>query len=205
MSIKLYDDALTKKIQDWITDPSLHVLPPDETLRLQAKLSNENDKPITLPMICLSREPALQLNIPGKKELTNRGLMISKGQSSGTQLNAISMRLDYRLDIYTRYFAEADEYVRNFIFNFINDPTLHLIIPYKELNMKYSVAVYLNSTIEDTSASTQYRLQVGQFTRFTLHLFMDDAKLWSVPTKDAVKVVLPKCGEDVIDENNKEI
>ena len=205
MSIKLYDDALTKKIQDWITDPSLHVLPPDETLRLQAKLSNEKDKPITLPMICLSRESTVQLNIPGKKPLTSRGLVISQGESSGTQLNAISMRLDYRLDIYTRYFAEADEYVRNFVFNFINDPTLHLIIPYNGIDKEYNVAVYLNPTIEDTSASTQYRLQVGQFTRFTLHLFIDDAKLWSVPTKDAVKVVLPKCGEDVLDENNKEI
>jgi hypothetical protein len=40
MSIKLYDDALTKKIKNWVNDDRLKITGPDETRRLFQHLAD---------------------------------------------------------------------------------------------------------------------------------------------------------------------
>lgn len=100
-------------------------------------------------------------------------------------LSNIPIGLNYQIDIYTRYFAEADEYMRNFVFNIINYPTLNIEIPYNNINYTHTSNIRLLSEIEDNSDIPE-RLIAGQFTRFTISITVDDAYLWSVPVRDTL-------------------
>ena len=102
-------------------------------------------------------------------------------------LNAIPIKLTYQLDIYTKYFAEADEYARNFIFNFINYPKLSIEIPYNNAKVTHDSTVLVESTVSDSSDIPE-RLIAGQFSRMTIRLTIDDAWLFSVPFMDNWKV-----------------
>ena len=95
--------------------------------------------------------------------------------------------INYQIDIYTRYFAEADEYVRNFIFNIINYPTLNVSIPYNGIDYIHTSNIRMSGTVSDNSDISE-RLIEGQFTRFTISLVVDDAYLWSVPMRSNLKV-----------------
>lgn len=102
-------------------------------------------------------------------------------------LNAVPIKITYQLDIYTKYFAEADEYARNFIFNFINYPKLSIEIPYNNAKVLHDSTVLVESTISDSSDIPE-RLIAGQFSRMTIRLSIDDAYLFSVPFMDNWKV-----------------
>jgi len=99
------------------------------------------------------------------------------------QLNAIPISIDYRLDVYTRYLAEADEYIRNIIFNMVNYPKLTVIIPYRDANYTHNSNVRINPDVQDNSNIPE-RLIAGQFTVLSLSLFIDDAYLWDVRVRD---------------------
>jgi hypothetical protein len=66
-------------------------------------------------------------------------------------INVIPIRIGYQLDIYTRYMAEADEYIRNFVFNFVNYPKLKVVLPYNDLNLEHLSNIWLGSTVSDNS------------------------------------------------------
>lgn len=157
----------------------------------------DNDKPLDLPLIALSRDSNIDIISTNKKPLTYDGAPIERGEDGSKILNAIPIKISYQLDIYTRYFTEADEYLRNFIFNFINYPKLYIEAPYNDSKVIHNSTVLIESPVADTS-DIQERLISGQFTRMTLKLYIDDAYLFSIPFKDNWKVELEeiktKCG-----------
>ncbi|WP_300924725.1 hypothetical protein [uncultured Clostridium sp.] len=122
-----------------------------------------------------------------KKPLTFSGAKDKVNKDKGNQLNAIPMQINYQLDIYTRYFEESDEYMRNFVFNIINYPKLEIEIPYNNSNIKHISYIRLSPDIEDNSDIPE-RLVEGQFTRRTLSLNIDDAYLFDYRTRDTVKI-----------------
>lgn len=192
MGVVLYDTAVLNKIKNWVRDPNMTITSPDETSRLFSYIADiENDKPIKLPLIALRREPEIVLLNANKVPLTHAGAVFQADAAiEGTdytnksvQLNAIPIRINYQLDIYTRYQKEADEYVRNFVFNIVNYPKLQVTIPYNDANIDHEANIRLITQITDNSAIPE-RLFPGQFTRWTLKFFIDDAYLWSVPVKD---------------------
>jgi hypothetical protein len=91
--------------------------------------------------------------------------------------------------IYTKTFIEGDEYLRNFIFNFVNHSRMAITIPYNNINFKHTANVRINSTVTDTSDIPQ-RLFPGQFTRWTIKLNVDDCYLFSVPINTTPSLVL---------------
>ena len=196
MAVRFYDEALASKIQNWISDDRIRVLKPDETTRLfEMKADEAHDNPIKLPLIALSRGNEIEILTRGKRPLSFDGLSIKayndEGEEvklqAGFKLNAIPIRLSYQLDIYTKNLAEADEYMRNFVFNFVNYPKLSITFPYNDSNIKHESVVYIDTTITDNSDIPQ-RLFPSQFTRYTIGLEMDDAYLFSVPVKDYVAI-----------------
>lgn len=200
MAIRYYDQALTEKIKGWVKDPNLNVLSPSDTARLfQMKMDQNNDKPLSLPFVALSRDSDMEVIVTQKRPLTYDGASLSATKKSTKILNAIPIKLSYQLDIYTRYFAEADEYARNFIFNFINYPGLHIELPYNDSNIVHDSTVLLESTVSDNSDIAE-RLIKSQFTRMTLKLTIDDAYLFSIPFKENWKVEL-----STVDQNTDEI
>ena len=188
MAIRYYDQALVEKIKNWIKDPNLVILSPSDSTRLfQQRADALNDKKLTLPLVALSRDSDIEIISTTKKALSYDGAHLQNSIKTSKILNAIPIKLTYQLDIYTKYFAEADEYARNFIFNFINYPKLSIEIPYNNAKVVHDSTVLVESTISDSSDIPE-RLISGQFTRFTIRLTVDDAWLFSVPFMDNWKI-----------------
>ena len=183
MAIRLYDEAIYEKIKKWVKDPNMRVLSPNESSRLfQLRADQTDDKPITLPMIAISRGSNIDIATT-KRALTEDGQHIYASEDRSLVLNAIPMELSYQLDIYCKYFNEADEYLRNFLFNLINYPKISIEIPYNNTKIIHNSTIRVESPVADTSDIPE-RLISGQFTRLSISIKIDDAYMFSVPWLD---------------------
>lgn len=189
MSVALYDRAVKDKIAGWIMDPNLVVLGPDEVKRLfQQRADKSNDKPLTLPLIAISRDRDIDIQITAKRPLTYSGKVFNADDKKADHLNAVPITIKYQIDIYTRYQEEADEYIRNFVFQIINHPKLEIDIPYNNSTLGYQSYISLTNQITDNSDISE-RLIPGQFTRMTLRIELRDAYLFSYNHKNIPKIV----------------
>ena len=74
MSASLYDEALVKKLKNWIKDDSLTITSPSETRRLfQYQADKNNDNPIELPLITLRKDNTTTILSTNKKPLSFDG------------------------------------------------------------------------------------------------------------------------------------
>ena len=191
MSIKLYDDALLAKLRSWTLDTAIVVTGVDESTRLfSAVVDQNNDKPIQLPLIALSRPGGFTLNDKYKQPRSYNGRPVMLTDEHGALLNTLQVAIPYQLDIYTRYQSEADEYIRNIVFNIINYPVVRVDIPYYDLGIKHECNIRLASDVDDNSAVPE-RLISEQFKRYTIELIIDDAYLFDVRIKDNLRIVDP--------------
>lgn len=188
MSVYLYDEAFVEKLRYWTKDAQIQVYGPDDTRRLfEVMAQSTNDSPIQLPIICLRRKTGLTVGRTGKRPMTFDGLTIDRSIDVAAKLNAIPIEVSYQLDIYTRYFKEADEFLRNIIFNIINYPKLTIEIPYNDFDLKHNGFIRMASEVEDNSNIPE-RLVSGQFTRLTFNITIDDAYLWNVKVKPHLSI-----------------
>jgi hypothetical protein len=189
MSIKLYDDALLNKFKIWTQDTVLTLTGVDQSTRLfSTVLDKNNDKPIQLPLIALSRPGGFVIEDKYKQSRSYSGIKASYNNERGAILNAVRISIPYQLDVYARYQEEADEYIRNIVFNIINYPNLKIEIPYHDLGLLHDSSLRISSDVEDNSDVPE-RLIPGQFTRYTISFIVDDAYLFDVRVKDNVKIV----------------
>ena len=178
MAFYYYDQALLEKIQSWVGDNKIKITGPEETRRLfQYRADVNNDEPIQLPLITLRRNREVNILSTNKKPLVFDGLTLNATKEKSDQLNGIPIHLSYQIDIYTRYERECDEYVRNFIFNIIKFPKIQIQIPYNDSNIKHDSNIRLEGSVTNNSDISE-RLVVGQFTRFTIPIYIDDAYLF---------------------------
>lgn len=178
MAVRYYDEALLTKLKKWVSDEKMKITGPDETRRLfEYRADINNDKPIDLPLITLRRGRDLQILSTNKKPLTFDGITLNANTKRSDMLNAIPIHINYQIDIYTRYFAEGDEYLRNFIFNIINFSKLDIHIPYNNSSIEHTSTIRLEQTVSDNSDIAE-RLIPGQFCRFTIPIYIDDAYLF---------------------------
>ena len=190
MSVGLYDNALIEKLRNWTADTHLSVLAPNETRRLFEMVASDSTKEsVTLPLIALSRKNGFTILDKTKRPLSFDGLTLEATHLNAKQLNAIPISIPYQLDIYTRYQEEADELVRNIVFNIINYPKLTVNIPYNSENYKHDANMRINSDVDDNSDIPE-RLVSGQFTRMTISFELDDAYLFDVRYRDVYSVKL---------------
>ena len=196
MSASLYDKVVTEKIKGWLVDPNLTVLDPDETARLFQKTADiTNDAPLRLPLIAISRDRDIDLPATNKQPLSYMGKSFNSINGTVDHLNAIRINLGYQIDIYTKFKVEADEYVRNFVFNLVNHPAMAIEIPYNGSNLEYVSYLRLQSPISDNSDIPE-RLMPGQFTRMTLKFRLNDAYLFSYNYKVIPKITAIEIGYD---------
>ena len=92
------------------------------------------------------------------------GMMLQSDGKHTLQLDAIPIALTYQLDIYTKYFDEGDELLREMIFKLINNPHLEIELPYNKQKLIQHCSITMNSQVEDTSSISE-RIFAGQFTR----------------------------------------
>ena len=190
MSTKLYDDALVEKIKNWTQNTKITIVGPDESRRLFEIIADKtNDKPIQLPFIVITRNRGFQIQDfgLGKQPMSFDGLTLNANNEKASQLNSIPISIPYQVDVYTRYFEEADEYIRNLVFNFINFPKIEVTIPYNNENYKHVASITLDSNVEDNSDIPE-RLVAGQFTRMTITFTIEDARLWDVRYRDVYQI-----------------
>lgn len=189
MGVRFYDDALLNKLQKWTAGTQATLTGVNETKRLfETLIDKNNDKQIQLPLIALSRPGGYTILNKNQRPLVNEGSALIRGNSKNAVVNAIPISVEYQLDIYTRYLEEADEYMRNFIFNFIKYPKLNIEIPYEDLKvLNHNANVRISSDVEENSDIAE-RLISGQFTRLTLGINIDDAYLFDVRIKDKLSI-----------------
>ena len=183
MGVRFYDKALLDKLQNWVKDPNATILGPGEINRtFQILADKKGDKEITLPLIILSRDRNINVNNISKRPLTfdAHKMLYSQDQSKSVQLNAIPITLNYQIDVVTKFYAEADEYIRNFLFNLINYPKLQITIPYNDVNYVHNFSLQVDPTITDNSDNPQ-RLFQGQLSDWSIKFSIDNAYLFSVP------------------------
>ena len=188
MSVYLYDDAFIEKLKKWTDGTQVHIYSPDDTKRLfEVVADTNNDATIKLPILCLRRKSGLNVLNTNKQPMTFNGMVIDGNGTQCITLNAIPIDVTYQLDIYTRYFKEADEFLRNLTFNIINYPKLAVKIPYNGVDFEHNGFIRMSNDIEDNSNIPE-RLINGQFTRLTFNISIDDAYLWATKTKDNLTV-----------------
>lgn len=188
MSLTLYDKAVTEKIKAWVLDPNMVVLSPDETSRLfEWKADISEDKPLQLPFITIQRDRDATIRDIGNKALTRAGKVFNSKNGISDHLNAVPISLNYTLNIYTKFLEQADEYVRNFVFNFINYPGIVIKIPYNDSKLAYTSFITLQNTITDNSDIPE-RLVPGQFSRLTMNISLNDAYLFSYNRRKIPKI-----------------
>ena len=190
MALRYYDDAIISKFQKWIKSKSLRILKPDESDRLFSLESDtNNDAPIKLPLISLSRDTSFNILRTVKNKMSYSGYTVgmSEDKSMSMPLNAIPIHTIYQLDIITKKADEADEYLRNFIFNIINHPKLYITIPYNGTDIQHVANIKILDTVTDNS-DIPLRMYSGQFTRWTIQFELLDAYLFSIPYTENWKI-----------------
>lgn len=188
MGLYLYDEALVNKIKLWTNSTNTEVLGPNESSRLFETIADKNnDEKINLPLISISRNGGFTVTQTGKQPLSFDGLTLEASYLNSIMLNAIPISLSYQIDIYTRYQKEADEFVRNLIFNFINFPVLTVRVPYNSADIDLDATILLQGEVEDNSDVPE-RIVAGQFTRYTMNIIVEDAYLYDVRVRDNVHV-----------------
>lgn len=169
MSVTLYDNALITKIKHWVKDDNITILGVNESTDLfRYRLDIKDDKPLTLPIISLSRSPTVTITSTNKKPLTYDGYKVESANSKTNQLNAIPITISYQIDVYTRYDEEGQEYMRNFIFNLINYPKVDIEVPYNNSKLILNSYIEIQSEYTDNSDIPE-RLIRDQFFRHTLN------------------------------------
>lgn len=188
MSVGLYDEALVEKLSAWTKDTAASILSPNDTRRLFETIADTtNDSPLKLPLIALRRSGGYTLLNTSKKPLTFDGLTLAATHEKAKQLNAVPISIPYQIDVYTRYLDEADEYIRNLVFNIINYPKLDIVIPYNNEDYVHHANMTLGNDVSDNSDIPE-RLISGQFTRHSLSISIDDAYLFDVRYRDVYQV-----------------
>lgn len=198
MSTKLYDDALVAKLRGWTQNTKIHVYGPDDARQLFETIADEQgDTPIKLPIISLTRGGGYEIQNINKRPVSYDGFTQRATEDKSLQINMIPISIPYQLDVYTRYYAEADAFMRDLVFNFINHPTFEVVMPYNNAQTKHTANVRINTQVENNSNIPE-RMVVGQFTRLTLQLVVDDAYLWDTRIRGNFQI--DKALVDTIDQ-----
>lgn len=187
MGVYLYDEALVAKIKNWTESTNIHIYGPNEERRLIEVLADESkDNPIQLPLLSISRVGGYDILNSNKKRSTYDGMMYDSTLEKSVTLNAIPINISYQIDIMTRYLKEADAFMRNLIFNVINFPMLKVIIPYNGRNIEHNASIRIITDVMDNSSAN--RLNIGQFSRLSLGISIDDAYLWDTRIRDNISI-----------------
>lgn len=203
MSISFYDEAIVNKITNWVKNTNVQILKPDETTRFFEITSDQNfDRPIQLPLISISRDRDITILNTQKQVKTFDGIALKSNNNISMPINVIPIEIGYQIDIFTRHMVEADAFIREFVFNFINYPKLKVNIPYNDANLVHESNLWIDSSITDNSDISE-KLFSDQFVRFTIKLIVDDAYLFSLPYKENTKLELVEF--NVQDRHSQEI
>lgn len=191
MSSYIYDKALFNKFKRWTEGTDVTLVGPDESRRLFSVIGDKtNDSNIKFPLVSLKRSLGYDLDIYGKRPASFDGFTKNSTIEKSMLINVIPITINYQLDVYTRYYEEADEYMRNFLFNIINYPKLEILVKYHDVNYTHVANILPSQSVIDNSSSTSERLSPGQFTRLSYQFSIPDAYLWDIRIKNNQEIAV---------------
>lgn len=186
MSVTLYDEALVKKVKNWTNNTNVHIYGTNDIQKLVETIGDETkDQPLKLPIISISRAGGYQILNPNKKPMTYDGKMIESNVEKSVNLNAIPINIVYQIDVWTRYLREADEYMRNLVFNIINFPKVEIELEYNDVHIIHYSSIRIATDVLDSS-DAGFKIVNGQFARLSLGITIDDAYLWDTRIRDNI-------------------
>lgn len=175
ISVYYYDDAIVNTFRNIFSDGRITILPSDKVIRFTADISNDSVK---LPLISLSRIGySILENYNGPKQRVGLPVSFSDPKMKGT-LQAIKIRIDYQIDIWTRDRLTNDNISRELIFYLINNPTFSINIPYNINNLDHKFNLFIDTEVEDNSDIVSHD-DTGQVYRTTISVYTDDAHLFN--------------------------
>lgn len=187
MGARFYDEALIAKIRSWVGDQRLSVISSSDVSQLFATTADrQNDNGVELPLIAKTRS-GFSISNTNRTDLSINGLTLEVNRQRSEWLNAIPINLRYQIDVYSRYMEQADEIIRNMIFNIVNFPRLTISLPYYDQDIKQTSSIHLDEQVQDNSTIPE-RLIYGQFTRLTLNIDILDAYLYDLRIGDNKKI-----------------
>ena len=190
MSRHLFDTALADKIRPIIKDPNLTFTGVDDTTTLFTTTADKSPTDtIKFPLIALSRSGDMTIKNTNKRTASHKGMAFVKNHETGLMetMTFVEVSFTYQLDVYTRKRVENDDYIRELIFYFINNPKLKLDIPYNSSQRTLVSNVFLQPSVPDNSNVPEH-LITGEYFRQSLSLSIPDAKLINYVTKDMVEL-----------------
>lgn len=188
MSAILYDNALINKLKKWTEKTDVQIYGPQDQYRIfQINADKNNDKSFKLPAIVLSRN-GYSIDNTSKRPMVWDGKKIEANENRVKQINAIPIILEYNIEVYARYYDEADSYMREIIFNVINYPRLDIEIPYLGFNTIHASNIRISSNnIEDNKQGGLLSFN-DQICSLKLQINIDDAYLWDSRVKTTVSI-----------------
>lgn len=183
MSVYLYDNAIVETFKSIINDDRIYITPAENVIRTIARL---NDDDVQFPMISLTRT-GTQLQ-PSHFSMRYDGLPVYADYNNEVmqKLQAMPIRINYQVDIWTRNREENDNLVRELVFYLSTHQAMYVDIPY-ELNQKHVFTFALDNTIDDNSDIINHK-NSGEYFRQTLTAYVDDAYLWKTSKAPTVNV-----------------
>ena len=194
MSAILYDNALIDKLKKWTEKADVQIYGPSETARIfQINADNSGDTPFKLPAIVLTRN-GYTISNQNKRPISWDGKRIYADEDKVKQISAIPIELEYSIEVYTRYYDEADSYMREIIFNVINYPQVKIEIPYLGFNQVHYSNIRISSNqIEDNKQGGLISIN-DQIRSLKLNINIDDAYLWDSRIRSTVSIA----GEGIV-------
>lgn len=173
MSANLYDTAIVNKFRELMSNSDIYITPPENVFRTLALLNKDE---IELPLISLQRTGYSILSYSHGMKFDGTTLRYDEETDNLTSMQAIPIRINYLLNVWTRRLQECDDIVRELIWYLSTHPTMEVDIPYG-LNFKHHFNIYLDDDIEDNSDIVEH-INRGEYFRQTISFYTDDAYLW---------------------------
>lgn len=181
--VYMYDTAIINDLRQIFSDDRIHIVPPEDAFDLIGTLKEDT---IVFPFISLQR-PGWQLIDDTKtSHLTFEGKVDDISiidtdddveDANITRLQALPIRINYQIDVWTESRKENDAIMRELIWYYTLYPTLNVDVEYENIKRKHHFNIFFDNDIEDNSDLTQHSKR-GRYFRQTIGLYTNDAYLW---------------------------
>lgn len=188
MSVYLYDDAIIKDLRRITGDDRISIQPSDNVFDTIARMNNDE---ILMPLINVSRIGwGMSDARPHMMKFDGAKVSYDPVEERYSRFQAIPIRIDYQLEVWTNTREENDNILRELIWYYSTHPTLMVKIPYG-LDIEHKFNIIFDGDVEDDSDIVNHK-NTGRCFRQSLSFYVDDAYLWKSSSRGPTTVVLNK-------------
>lgn len=174
MSVKAYDKAIIDNFRKIFNTDMVYILPVENAIRFASQLKKDNVK---FPLISTMRQG---FSIRGNQVNHNAKMVGSFAKRDGKNNNiyaqALPIRIEYQIDIFTVDKETCDDIARELAFFFYQKPTLQAHFDYG-LDFDHNFNMFLNDDVVDNSDTVEH-INNGVMFRYTMTFYVDDAMLF---------------------------